>query len=144
MPRIRLNEQQEYSFHYSVRLQPRDINYAGHMGNDHLVSLMGAAQADLFHSLGLSETDLGDGQIGIIMSDIVVNFMAEAFMFDELLIDTEAGEFGRSSFRIFHRVTKGQTVVALAEKGLATFNYTSRKVVPIPETLLKLLAGQRA
>jgi acyl-CoA thioester hydrolase len=138
-----LNELQEYRFRYPVRLQLRDINHAGHMGNDTLVSLLGAAQAEMFHSLGLSEIDLGDGQTGIIVSDAVVNYKAEAFMFDELLIDTHAAEFGRNSFRVFQRVTRGETIIALAEKGLTTFNYTSRKVVPIPDTLLRALAERK-
>jgi len=140
MPRVRLNELQEYSFRYPVRLQLRDINHAGHMGNDTLVSLLGAAQAEMFHSLGLSEIDLGDGRTGIIVSDLVVNYKSEGFMFDELLIDTHATEFSRNSFRIFQRVTRGETLIALAEKGLTTFDYMSRKVVPIPEALQELLA----
>jgi acyl-CoA thioester hydrolase len=139
MPRVRLNELQEYRFRYAVRLQLRDINHAGHMGNDTLVSLLGAAQAEMFHSLGLSEIDLGDGRTGIIVSDMVVNYKAEGFMFDELLIDTHAAEFGRTGFRLFHRVTRGETLVALAEKGLTIFDYTSRRVAPIPEVLLRFL-----
>ena len=140
MPRIKLDEQREYTFHYTIRLQPRDINYSGHLGNDALVSLVGTARTNMFRSMGLSEIDLGDGQTGIIISDLVVNFKAEAFMFDELLIDTHIGEFSRNGFRMFHRVTKGQTIVALAETGLTTFNYVSRKVAQVPEKFLKVLA----
>jgi acyl-CoA thioesterase FadM len=126
-----------------VTLQPRDINYAGHLGNDTLISLVGAARADMFRSMGMSELDLGDGQTGIIMSELAVNYKAEAFMFDEFLIDTHIGELGRSGFRLFHRVTK-KTVIALIETGLSTFNYALKKVVPVPETFLKALAQQRA
>jgi len=140
LPHIKLDEQRVYAFHYTIRLQPRDINYSGHLGNDALVSLLGTARANMFGSMGLSEVDLGDGQTGIIISDLVVNFKAEAFIFDELLIDTHIGEFSRNGFRMFHRVTKGQTIVALAETGLTTFNYVSRKVAPVPEKFLKVLA----
>ena len=139
MPRIKLNGLQLYRFRHAVKLQPRDINHAGHLGNDALVSLLGTAQAEMFHSLGLSQTDLGDGRTGIIMSDMIVNYKSEAFMFDELLIDTHAGEFGRTSFRLFQRVTRGEAIIALAEKGLTTFDYITRKVAPVPEALLQLL-----
>jgi acyl-CoA thioesterase FadM len=94
----------------------------------------------MLRSIGVSEADLGDGQTGIIMSDLVVNFRAEGFMFDELLIDTHIGEFSRTGFRIFHRVTKGKTLIALAETGITTFDYTSRKIAPVPETLHRALA----
>jgi acyl-CoA thioester hydrolase len=140
MPRIKLNEQQEYAFHYRLLLEPRDINYGGHLGNDAPVSILGSARGSMFRSMGLSEMDLGDGKTGIIMSDLAVNYKSEAFMFDELLIDTHVGEISRSSFRLFHRIKKGQIVVALVETGITTFSYALRKVVPVPEAFLKLLA----
>jgi len=143
LSRIKLVEQQEYEFHFTVTLQPRDINVGGHMGNDALVSLVGAARADIFHSMGMSELDLGSAQIGIIMSDLVVNYLAEAFLFDELFIDTHIGELGRNGFRLFHRVTRKETLIALVETGLVTFNYISKKVVSVPEMLLKRLKQQR-
>jgi acyl-CoA thioester hydrolase len=140
MPRIKLNELNDYAFNYTVTLGPRDINYGGHLGNDALVSLVGMARVNMLHSLSLSEGDLGDGKTGVIMSDLAVNYKSEAFMFDELMIDTHVGEISRSSFRLFHRLKKGQIVVALAETGLTTFNYVSRKVATIPEAFLKALA----
>jgi acyl-CoA thioester hydrolase len=142
MPRIKLNELLDYAFHYTMMLEPRDINYGGHLGNDALVSIVGSARVNMFRSMGLSEMDLGDGKTSIIMSDLAVNYKSEAFMFDELMIDTHIGEISRSSFRLFHRLKKGQTVIALAETGLTTFNYASRRVAQIPETFLKALAEQ--
>jgi acyl-CoA thioester hydrolase len=142
MPRIRLNEQVSYEFHYTTRLEPRDINYGGHLGNDTLVSLAGSARADALHSLGLGEQNLGDGKTGIIMTDLVVNFRAEAFMFDEIAIDTHIGEFSQTRFRMFHRVTREDTIVALVETGLKTFNYGAREVAPVPDAFLKILAAQ--
>lgn len=144
MPRIKLVEQQEYEFHFTTTLLPRDINVGGHMGNDALISLVGAARADIFHSMGMSELELGDPQTGVIMSDLAVNYLAEAFLFDELIIDTHIGELVRRGFRLFHRITKRETVVALVETGLVTFNYVSKKIVSIPETFLKRLKQQRA
>jgi acyl-CoA thioester hydrolase len=143
MPRIRLNEQVSYEFRYTTRLEPRDINYGGHLGNDALVSLAGSARTDALHSLGLSEQNLGDGQTGLIMADLVVNFRSEAFMFDEIAIDTHIGEFSQTRFRMFHRVTREDAVVALVETGLKTFNYAAREVAPVPDAFLKILAAQR-
>jgi acyl-CoA thioester hydrolase len=143
MPRIRLKELLSYEFQYTTRLEPRDINYGGHLANDALVSLADTARADAFHSLGLQEINLGDGQTGIIMSDLVVNFRAEAFMFDEIVIDTHIGELSRNSFRFFHRVAKGDIVVALVETDLQAFNYIAGKVAPVPGTFLKALAAKR-
>jgi acyl-CoA thioesterase FadM len=141
MPRIKLNEQQEYAFHHTLMLEPRDINYGGHLGNDALVSIVGSARVNMFRSMRFSEMDLGDGETGIIMSDLAVNYRSEAFMFDELMIDTHVGEISRSSFRLFHRIKRDHTVIALAETGITAFNYALRKIMPIPEAFLDILAG---
>lgn len=143
MSRIKLDEQQNYTFRYPITLQPRDINFGGHLGNDSLVTLLGSARADMFRSLGFHEGNLGDGQTAIIMSDLVANYRSEAFMFDEITIETQVGEFRRTGFRIFHRVRKGDTIIALAETGITTFDYASRKVVPVPEAFLKAVAEYR-
>lgn len=141
MARIRLHEQEHYEFRYSVTLQPRDINHAGHLGNDVLISLIGAARARLMRSLDLTEVNLGDGRTGIVMGDMAVNYKAEAFMFDELLIETHIEEITRKGFRLFHRVTRGGDLVALVETGVAAFDYPTRKVAPVPERFLRALSA---
>jgi acyl-CoA thioester hydrolase len=128
VPRIKLVEQQEYEFHFTITLQPRDTNIGRHLGNDALISPVGVARAEIFHSMSMSELDLGNAQTGVIMLDLAVNYLAEAFLFDELFIDTHIGELGRNGFRLFHRITRKETVIALVETGLVTFNYVSKKL----------------
>jgi acyl-CoA thioesterase FadM len=122
-----------------MTLQPRDINYGGHLGNDALVSLLGTARAHMFRTMGVNETNLGDGHTGIIMTDLTVEYKAEAFMFDQLLIDTHIGELARLGFRLFQRITRENRIIALAETGLLAFDYRSRKVAPVPEVLIESL-----
>jgi acyl-CoA thioesterase FadM len=141
MPRIKLEEQSMYEFTFPVTLYPRDINYGGHLGNDSLVILIGSARAQMFHSMGFAEGDLGDGKTGIIMSDLVMNYRAESFIFDELQIDTHIGEIRSGGFRIFHRVTKKDTLVALAETGVMSFDYTIHRLTHVPEIFLKAIAN---
>ena len=95
-----------------------------------------------FTLYGLSEIDLGDGRTGIIMGDMAVNFKAEGYMFDELRIDTHVGEFSRNEFRIFHRVTEGEILVALAEAGFVTFDYGREKIISVPGTFLRAGPGR--
>lgn len=137
MPRIKLEEQSQYEFSFPVTLYPRDINYGGHLGNDSLASLIGSARAHMLYSMGLNENDLGDGKTGIIMADLVINFKSEAFIFDDIEIGTHIGEMRSSGFRIFHRVSKNGTVVALAETGIAGFDHGRKKMSPVPESFRK-------
>jgi acyl-CoA thioesterase FadM len=147
MPGIKLSEREVYEFQSSIQVRPQDINFSGHMGNDNLISLVGAARAYLFRSMGLSELDLGDRQTGIIITDMVVNYKAEAFMFDELLVDTHIGEVAQKGFRMFHRVRRNMKLIALVETGFLTYNYAAKRIIPVPVPFLKCLedrAGQRS
>jgi acyl-CoA thioester hydrolase len=139
MPRIKLAEQSNYEFQHTVTVRVTDLNYGRHLGNDALVSLIHEARAQLLHSLDCSETDLGDHHTGLIMADLVINFVQEGFMFDVLQINSHVGEISSRGFRIFHRITKAGQLLALAETGLVAFDYAKRRSVPIPETFLKAL-----
>jgi len=143
MPRIKLSEQDVYEFQSSIQVRPQDINYSGHMGNDNLISLVGTARAGLFHALGLSELDLGDGQTGIIITDMIVNYKAEAFMFDELLVDTHIDEVAEKRFRMFHRIRRDTELIALVETGFAAYNYAAKKTAPVPTSFLQRLANRQ-
>ncbi|MGA3172864.1 MAG: thioesterase family protein [Syntrophorhabdales bacterium] len=140
--RLRLVEQERYTFCYPARVEPRDISPGGHLGADNIVMLLSLARAYVFHSMGLAQEDLGDG-VGIVMVDIAVNYKAEAFLFDEVAVDTQFGAFVQKGFSIYQRVRKGKKVLALAETGILTFDYRSRKVAPVPERFLKALAARR-
>lgn len=143
MPRIKLVEQVSYEFTCPIGVQPRDINYGGHLAHDSLVSLVATARARMFFSLGFSELDLGDGQTGVLMADLVVNYRSEAFLFDELLVESHAGEFARTGFRLFHRVVRDGMLIALVETGLACFDYSSKKVTAVPARFIEVIAGRR-
>ena len=140
MPRIELKEQEIYEFQSSIQVRPQDINYAGHMGNDNLISMVGDARARLFHSLGISEMDLGDSKTGIIITDLAVNYRGETFMFDELLIETHLGEFVQKGFRMFHRILKDSKLIALVETSFVAYSYEAKKTVPLPPSFLKRLS----
>ena len=141
MPRITLYEQPNYEFQFNTTVQASDLNYANHLGNDTIIGMIQDARANIFFDLGFSELDLGDSETGIIIADLVVNFKAEGFMFDELRIDSHIGEVKDKSFRIFHRIIrfKDKKLIALAETGLVVFNYKHRKITDIPEAFAKKL-----
>lgn len=112
---------------------PRDINYGGHLGNDAIVTLFGNARASMYHAMGFSEGNLGDGENGTIMSDLVVNYKSEGFVFDEIRIDSHIGELAAGNFRIFQRIVRGDTVIALAETGIVVFNYSKHRIGRLPD-----------
>ena len=139
MPRIKLKRQDNYEFLYKKNLSVRDINYGGHLGNDAVVSIIHEARLDLLKQLGFTELNLGDGKTGIIMADLVVNYIEEAFMFDQINVMSHIDEITSASFRIFHNFTKKDSTIILAETGIIAFDYSIRRVTEIPDIFLKNL-----
>jgi acyl-CoA thioester hydrolase len=143
MPRIKLQEQPDYEFRYEYTVQHRDINMGVHLGNDAIIILSNVAMMNMFRRLGLTDVDLGDGKTGKIMVDLCANYKGEGHIFDVLQIDSHIGEITYNSFRIFHRVTRGEELLALVETGFLAFDYELRKSAPIPAEFLQTLQLKR-
>jgi acyl-CoA thioester hydrolase len=130
---IVLQEQHEYEFHYEIQIQVGHLYYSGRVGHDALVRIAHEARVQLLHLLGVNENDFGDNRTGIIIGDLVVQGIGDAFLFDNVRVDSHVENMGRSGFRLFHRFKKGDALIALVETGLMTFDYRVRSVVAIPE-----------
>lgn len=143
MSRVKLSESVEYEFSYHVTVQARDENSAGHLDHNALVGIIHDARANIFHSLGIKESNLGDGRTGIIMADLAVNYKAEVFAFERLSVESSFGQFDQNSFRIFHRVRKdnGKCLVALVETGFVIYDYLKRSIAHMPESFHRAIAS---
>lgn len=137
MPRIRLKEQDKYEFYYETTIKVRDINYGNHLSNDALIGLLHEARIDLLLNMGLGELDLGNGTTGLILSDLAVNYRNQGYMNDKIMVHTHIGDLSTSSFRFYYKVTRGETILALAESGMAAFNYDTNSLDELPEPFLK-------
>jgi acyl-CoA thioesterase FadM len=74
------------------------------------------------------------------MTDAAVQYRGEAFAGDQLLIEVAMGEAARTGFRFFYRITRhgDDALIAVAETGMAAFDYQRRRVVALPEPLRRL------
>jgi acyl-CoA thioester hydrolase len=143
MPHVRLHEQPHYEFTYQITIQVGHINYRGHLGHDSIVRIFHEARANMLHTLGLGELNLGDGRPGVTVGDMVVTFKSEGFMYETLRVESQIGEINTDAFRVFHRMLRAGQLVALAEVGLLGFDYSTRAIVPLPETFNKALGRYR-
>ncbi len=139
MPRVKLEERPCDEFCHLFTLRVTDLSDAHHLGNDGLVSLVHEARANLMESLGCAELDLGDRKTGFIMADLVVNYLQRGFLFDELNIEAHIGDVSRKSFRIYYRISKANSLLALVETGMVAYNYTERKAVPLPKVFVQAI-----
>ena len=134
MPRIKIEIPEKFLFKTEISVRISDIiNYGGHLGNDSLLSIIHEARVRFLKHLGYSESDV-EGS-GIIMNDAAIQYKAESFYGDELLIEVGVIDFSKIGCDIVYRITNSDNKkeIALAKTGIVFFDYENKKVAPLPE-----------
>jgi len=124
-----------------TQIKVRDLNYGAHLSNDALVGILHEARIDFLHQMNCTELDLGDGATGIIMRDLVVNYKAQGYLLDDMVIHSHIGELSTASFRVFHKIMGTERMIALAETGIVTFRYQDNTIAEVPAAFLSRLAS---
>ena len=138
MPRLQLTPRSSYPFSTGLAVRVTDLNYGGHLGNDRILALLQEARVAFLAEHGWSEIDCAG--TGLIMTDAAVQYRGEAFAGDQLDIEVAMAEAARTGFRFFYRITRrsDQALIALAETGMACFDYASRRVAALPEAVREI------
>jgi acyl-CoA thioester hydrolase len=137
MARIRVELPASFLFSTDLQVRIYDVNYAGHLSNDSFLSLIHEARCRFLASLGYSEGDV-EG-VGILVTDAAIEYKAEAFHGDVLTIDVAVTDIRRSGCDLAYRITNRETGVEVArvKTGIAFFDFTLRKVRPIPDEFIR-------
>ncbi len=140
MARVRLDLPPSLPFTTEMTVRVTDVNYGGHLGNDALLGLVHEARIRYLGSLGYTETDVGGA--GIIMTDAVVVYKAEAFLGDRLEIAVGVGDVHSHGCDFLYRITKAATgaEVARAKTGIAFFDYAARRIIETPAAVRSRLS----
>ena len=112
------------------------------MGNDKLISLIQEARIELLETLGFKNNS--DTDVTYVVADLGVNYKAEAFFADELLIEVGVSDFREKSFDVLYKVTntKNHQIIAEAKTGLVFLDPQTGKATAIPESLLAAIDNQ--
>jgi YbgC/YbaW family acyl-CoA thioester hydrolase len=141
MARVKIDLPGTFRFQTTIPIRITDLNYGGHVGNDRILSLIHEARVDFLQSLGFSELNMSG--VSLIMADVAIEYKNELFHGDKLTIEVSAGDFTSSGFDLFYRLQKndltGQVLIAKAKTGMVCFDYSSRKVMRIPEAVKQTL-----
>lgn len=138
MPRLQLTPRSAYPFSTGLAVRVTDLNYGGHLGNDRILALLQEARVAFLADHGWSEIDCAG--TGLIMTDAAIQYRGEAFAGDRLEIEVAMAEAARTGFRFFYRITRcgDEALIAVAETGMACFDYRRRRVVALPDEVRRL------
>jgi 4-hydroxybenzoyl-CoA thioesterase len=139
MARIRLDLPDQYDFTTEISIGIGLINYGGHLGNDAALTLLHEARIRFIASLGFTELDIAGK--GLIQTDAVLVYKAEAFWGDVLQADLALADFNKYGFDVLYRLRRvsDQQDILHAKTGLLFFNYEARKPSRIPAEFLEAL-----
>jgi acyl-CoA thioester hydrolase len=116
-----------------------DINYGNHLGHDALVSIIHEARLQFLRSR--KQGELNEEGVGILITQLAVNYIAEAFYGDKLVIYIEVGDTTRATVELLYKIQNEDTrLIATAYTRMAFFDYQKRKVVKMPENFAQLFS----
>lgn len=143
MPRIKLELPSTFSFSTIIHVRITDLNYGGHVGNDTVLSFIHEARMQFLKNAGHSELDFAG--VGLIMSDVMIEFKSELFYGDKIIASVTLGEFSKVGFDVFYKLEKKLndklTLVAAAKTGMVCYDYGKKKVVSVPERVKEKLTS---
>ncbi|GAA3924794.1 thioesterase family protein [Litoribacillus peritrichatus] len=132
MPRLTLDLPETFVFQCTQVVRVTDLNYANHLGNDAMISLLHEARCQFLAHFGFVESDI-DG-VGLMVTDLATIYKAECFAGDQLTFDVGVTDFNKYGCDVIYRVSKdqGNTLVAQAKNGVVFFDYHRRTLVNVP------------
>ena len=141
MARIQIDLPEQFRFSTEIPLYIGHINYGGHLDNALLLSLVSEARVRFFKSLGYSELDV-EG-VGIVVADAAVQYKAEAFHGETMVIAMTPVDFNKYGCDLVWRMTDQASgrEVARGKTGILFFDYGPRKVAPVPAAFLAKVQG---
>lgn len=144
MARVKLTIPQPTIAEVQVPVRITDINYGNHLGNGAIVDILHEARMQWLRGYGFTELDVAG--CGLIMADLAIEFKAEGFYGDSVLVKLACGEISRVGFDLYYGlwVTRGEQTLLLAraKTGMVCFDYAQKKVVAVGDPLLQLLKPQ--
>jgi acyl-CoA thioester hydrolase len=143
MARIKLEIPEKIIGTFIIPIRIADINYGNHVGNDAFVSIIHEARMQWLKQYDYTELKI-EG-IGLIMSDLAIEFKGESFYGDVVEVKLGAADVIRVGFDLYYQLFAKRNdeniLLANAKTGMVCFDYDKRKVATIPEKLLIILAG---
>lgn len=133
---------EKFSFETIIPIRITDLNYGNHVGNDTILSILHEARVQYFGHFGYGELNFGG--VGLIMSDVAIEFKNEIFYGERIIASVIASEFSKFAFEVYYKLEKDnggkRILVATAKTGMVCYDYSTKKIAAIPQEVTTRLA----
>lgn len=144
MPRVKVAQPDQFLFSMERRVGISDVNYAKHLDSIAMVKILHEARLQFIASLGFTEGNIFG--LGMVVTDLAVEYRSESFANDMLLIDVGVSGFNRYGFDIGLQVTNSafDTVVCNGKMGVVFFDFDKHHIIEVPLAFKALLGHQES
>ncbi|GMV34815.1 MAG: hypothetical protein AMXMBFR60_26440 [Chloroflexota bacterium] len=132
----------DYKFLHPTEVRYGDLDPQGHVNNAKYLTYFEQARIHHFIKMGLFSKDQSFMEIGVIVADIHIKYRAPAHYGDNLITGAKISRIGNKSLIVTQSVMDAATGKAMAdgEVILVTFDYKSKKTIPVPEDWKRKIA----
>lgn len=133
MPRIQIDLPAALPFVTELPIYLSHINYANHLDNALLLTLVTEARQRFLASMGYDQLDV-EG-VGLVVADAAVQYRAEAFYGDTLKIEMGVQDVASKGCDLVWRATAlaDGREIARGKTGIVFYDYETRRVASVPE-----------
>jgi len=139
MPRVKVTPPDQFLFSMERRIGISDVNYAKHLDSIAMVKILHEARLQFLASLGFTEGNIFG--LGMVVTDLAVEYRSESFANDMLVIEKQI--YG---FDIGLQVTNSalETVVCNGKMGVVFFDFDRHQIIDVPPAFKALLGRQES
>lgn len=139
MQRIKIDLPEKFLFSTEISVRVYDVNFAGHLSNDSILSMVHEARILFLKNWGYSEVDTEGA--GIIMFDAAIQYKSQGYHGDILLFEVTVDNFIKNGCDFFFKIINKSNgkEIARAKTGIAFFDYKANKLVAVPEKFKSLI-----
>lgn len=140
MSRIKITLPTQFSFTASIPVRITDLNYGNHVGNDTVLSIIHEARMQFLAHHAF--TELNCGGVGLIMSDVGIEFKKEIFYGDVLAVSVAAVNFTSIGFDLYYKIlNKENAITTLAKTGMVCYDYDKKKIAQVTAEVKEKIGG---
>ncbi|NKB32288.1 MAG: thioesterase [Pseudomonadales bacterium] len=139
MPRIKVAVPDQFLFSMERIVGLSDVNYAKHLDSVSMVNILHEARLQFLASLGFTESNIFG--LGMVVTDLAVDYRTESFANDRLIVDVGVSKFNRYGFDIGMQVTNSalEAVVCNAKLGVVFFDFDKHEITQVPVAFKSML-----
>lgn len=133
MARIKVNTPENPRFRMERKVGISDLNYARHLDSVAMVAILHEARLQMLAELGFTEGNIYG--LGLVATDFGIEYRAESFANDVLVIDVSVGDFNRYGCDIGFTVQNEalDQIVCKAKMGVVFMDFDKHQLADVPE-----------